>query len=100
MDFSALFKGIAVSPELALTAFVIGAAIIGIQRLFKTLFKFLNTHLTNIDGHFKSVASDLNGLKVEIVKIGEKLEAQGELIDNKIDNLDRRVSRLEDRKED
>lgn len=99
MDFSKLFIGIAESPELALVAFVIGAAIVGIHRLFKTLFKFLNTHLGNIDGHFKSVASDLNGLKVEIVKIGEKLEAQSELVDSKIHNLDRRVSRLEDRKE-
>lgn len=95
MDYTQLFKGIAENPELALTAFVIGAVIIGIQRLFKSLFKFFGVHLQNIDNNFKSVAHDLNGLRTELVKIGEKLEAQGELIDNKIHNLDRRVTRLE-----
>lgn len=95
MDFTEIFKGIAEKPELALTAFVIGAVIVGVQRLFKSMFKFFGVHLQNIDNNFKSVAHDLNGLRTELVKIGEKLEAQGELIDNKIHNLDRRVTRLE-----
>ena len=95
MDFSKLFIGISESPELALTAFVIGMAFIGVHRLVKNLFKFFGGHLQSIDNNFKNVSADLTGMRIEITKIGEKLEAQSELIDHKIDNLDRRVEKLE-----
>ena len=95
MDFSKLFIGISESPELALTAFVIGMMFLGIHKLVKSLFKFFGGHLESIDNNFKAVSADLTGLRIEITKIGEKLEAQSELIDHKIDNLDRRVEKLE-----
>lgn len=97
MDFTELFRGLASKPEIALIAFIVAMVAIGIQRLFNAGFKLLGDHLENIDNNFKSVASDLGGLRSELVKIGEKLESQAIVVDHKIDDLDRRVTRLEDK---
>lgn len=97
MDFTELFKGLASKPEIALVAFIVGMVAIGIQRLFSAGFKLLGTHLENIDNNFKSVAADLGGLRTELVKIGEKLESQAIIVDTKIDDLNRRVTRMEDK---
>jgi uncharacterized protein YoxC len=96
-ELTELFKAFATRPELALVALLIVVVAYGVQKLFNAGFKLLGNHLENIDENFKSVASDLSGLRTDVTKIAQKLESHAEIVQDKIDDLDRRVTRLEDR---
>lgn len=72
---------------------------VALQRLFSAGFKLLGEHLQNIDENFRSVAKDLGGLRVDVAKVAERLEAREEVVEAKFTDLDRRVTRLEDRGE-
>lgn len=87
------------SPEIAIIALILILVVFGLERLFNAGFKLLGEHLQNIDDNFKSVAKDLGGLRVDVAKVAERLEAREEVVDTKINELDRRVTRLEDRGE-
>lgn len=92
-----LFTGF--SPEIAIVALILVLVAFGLQRLFNAGFNLLSEHLQNIDDNFKSVAKDLGGLRVDVAKVAERLEAREEVVDTKINELNRRVTRLEDREE-
>lgn len=97
MDFTELFKAFAAKPELALIALIIIMVAYGIQKLFIAGFKLLGKHLENIDNNFKSVASDMSGLRTDVIKIADKLENHVELVQNRLEDMDKRVTRLEDK---
>lgn len=97
MELTELFKAFAARPELALVALVLVLVAYGIQRLFNVGFRLLGNHLQNIDNNFKSVATDLSGLRTDVVKIADKLENHAELVQNRLEDMDRRVTRLEDK---
>jgi flagellar capping protein FliD len=99
MDLFSILKIFSDRPEIAVIVLLLMLVGFGIQRLFNTGFKLLADHLQNIDGNFKSVAKDLGGLRVDVAKVAERLEAREEVVDTKINELDRRVTRLEDRGE-
>lgn len=96
-ELTELFKAFATRPELALVALLIVLIAYGIQRLFNAGFRLLGKHLENIDENFKSVANDLNGLRTDVTKIAQKLESHAEIVQDKIEDLDKRVTRLEDK---
>lgn len=99
MDLVALAKIFTDRPEMALLVIIIGLVFFGIQRLFSAGFKLLVQHLENIDQNFNSVAKDLGGLRIDVAKVAERLEAREEIVEAKFTDLDRRVTRLEDREE-
>lgn len=99
MDFLPVIRLFSDRPELAVIFILLILVGFGIQRLFNTGFKLLADHLQNIDGNFKSVANDIGGLRIDVAKVAERLEAREEVVDTKINELDRRVTRLEDRGE-
>lgn len=97
MDIVAIAKLFADRPELAIIAIIMGAVGLGIQRFSSAAVKFLGEHLKNIDDNFKSVAKDLGALRVDVAKVAERLEAREEIVDSKFVDLDRRVTRLENK---
>lgn len=99
MDIVGIIKLFSERPELAILALVIVLAAFGIQRLFTASVRFFGEHLKNIDDNFKSVAKDLGGLRIDVAKVAERLEAREEIVDNKFTDLDRRVTRLENKGE-
>lgn len=99
MDILALLKLFADRPEIAIIALILVLVGFGIQKLFTAGFKLLGQHLENIDENFKSVAKDLGGLRIDVAKVAERLEAREEVVDAKFNDLDRRVTRLEDKGE-
>lgn len=99
MDFLSALQVFKDRPELALVALLLVIIGVGIQRLFTSGFGLLGQHLENIDDNFKSVAKDLGGLRVDVAKVAERLEAREEIVDARFSDLDRRVTRLEDREE-
>lgn len=99
MDIISILKLFADRPELAMVALILALGAFGIQRLFTAMVKFLGEHLKNIDENFKSVAKDLGGLRVDVAKVAERLEAREEVVDTKFNDLDRRVTRLENKGE-
>ncbi len=96
-ELTELFKAFATRPELALVALMFVLVAYGVQKLFNAGFRLLGKHLENIDENFKSVASDLNGLRTDVTKIAQKLESHAEIVQDKIEDLDKRVTRLEDK---
>ena len=96
-ELTELFKAFATRPELALIALLIVLVAFGVQKLFTAGFRLLGNHLENIDENFKSVAADLSGLRTDVTKIAQKLESHAEIVQDKIEDLDRRVTRLEDK---
>lgn len=99
MDVFSIVKLFSDTPGLALFVLIIGLVALGIQRLFTAAVKFLGEHLKNIDENFKSVAKDLGGLRIDVAKVAERLEAREEIVDTKFTDLDRRVTRLENKGE-
>jgi len=99
MDVLSLLKLFADKPEIAIIVLILVLVGFGIQRLFTAGFKLLGQHLENIDENFKSVAKDLGGLRIDVAKVAERLEAREEIVDSKFNDLDRRVTRLEDKGE-
>ena len=97
MDILNILKLFADSPELAIAAFVLTLVAVGIQQIFKNVFKFFGKRLESIDENFKSVAKDLGGLRIDVAKVAERLEAREEVVDTRFNDLDRRVTRLEDK---
>lgn len=95
----AVLKIFADRPEFAIILAIIGFVGVAIQRLFTASVKFFGEHLKNIDDNFKSVAKDLGGLRVDVAKVAERLEAREEVVDTKFVDLDRRVTRLENKGE-
>lgn len=100
VELTELFKAFAAKPELALVALVLVLVAYGLQRLFNAGFKLLGSHLENIDNNFKSVAADMSGLRVDVIKIADKLENHVELVQNRLEDMDKRVTRLEDKKDE
>lgn len=96
-ELTELFKAFSTRPELALVALVLILVAYAIQKLFQSGFRLLGKHLENIDENFRSVASDLNGLRTDVTKIAQKLESHAEIVQDKIEDLDKRVTRLEDK---
>lgn len=99
MDILSIVKMFADRPEIALIVLIVGLVMVALQRLFSAGFKLLGEHLQNIDENFRSVAKDLGGLRVDVAKVAERLEAREEVVEAKFTDLDRRVTRLEDRGE-
>jgi flagellar capping protein FliD len=99
MDFVAIAKMFSDRPEIALIILMIGLIIYGLQKLLNAGFTLVGEHLKNIDDNFRSVAKDLGGLRVDVAKVAERLEAREEVVEAKFTDLDRRVTRLEDRGE-
>lgn len=98
-ELTELFKAFSSKPELALVALMLVLVAYGLQRLFNAGFKLLSNHLVNIDNNFKSVATDLSGLRTDVVKIADKLENHAELVQNRLEDMDKRVTRLEDKEQ-
>lgn len=99
MDFIGIVKLFSDRPELAMIALILALAVFAAQRLFGAAIKFFGEHLKNIDENFKSVAKDLGALRVDVAKVAERLEAREEIVDNKFNDLDCRVTRLENKGE-
>jgi flagellar capping protein FliD len=99
MDILGLLKLFTDKPEIAVIMLILVLVGFGIQRLFNAGFKLLGQHLENIDENFKSVAKDLGGLRIDVAKVAERLEAREEVVDARFNDLDRRVTRLEDKGE-
>jgi len=99
MDFFNVVKLFADRPEFAMLALILALMAFGAQRFFGAMVKFFGEHLKNIDENFKSVAKDLGALRVDVAKVAERLEAREEIVDSKFNDLDRRVTRLENKGE-
>lgn len=99
MDIFAILKMLGSQPEIAIIGVILTLIGLGMKKLFNAGFALLSGHLHNIDENFKSVAKDLGGLRVDVAKVAERIEAREEVVDTKINDLDRRVTRLEDRGE-
>ena len=99
MDVLGIVQLFTSRPELALVALILLLVGIGIQKLFSSMLSVLSGHLSNIDQNFKSVAQDIGGLRVDVAKVAERLEAREEVVEAKFNDLDRRVTKLEDKGE-
>lgn len=99
MELLDLLKIVPNDPKLAIIIAALGAVGLIFRKLVNTGFSLLAQHLENIDDNFKSIAKDLNGLRVDVAKVAERLEAREELVDTKIEELDRRITRIEDRED-
>lgn len=99
MDILGILKLFPNRPEISIIILILALVGFGAQRLFTAGFKLLGQHLENIDENFKSVAKDLGGLRIDVAKVAERLEAREEVVDVRFNDLDRRVTRLEDKGE-
>ena len=97
IELGELFKAFSKSPELALLALVLTLITFAVRKIFTIGFRLLGKHLENIDENFQKIATDISGLRNDVIKIADKLENHAELVQDKIDDLDRRVTRLEDK---
>lgn len=97
MELGELFKAFSKSPELALLALLLTLITFIIRKIFTVGFRLLSKHLESIDENFTKIADDISGLRNDVIKIADKLENHAELVQDKIDDLDRRVTRLEDK---
>lgn len=96
-ELNELFKAFASSPELALLALMLTLISFAVKKIFTVGFRLLNKHLESIDENFKNIATDISGLRNDVIKIADKLENHAELVQNRLEDMDRRITRLEDR---
>ncbi len=96
-ELNELFKAFAKSPEMALLALLLMLVTFAVRKIFTVGFRLMTKHLENIDENFTKIATDISGLRNDVIKIADKLENHAELVQDKIDDLDRRVTRLEDK---
>lgn len=96
-ELSELFKAFAKSPEMALLALLLTLIAYTVRKLFIVGIRLISKHLESIDENFKNIATDISGLRNDVIKIADKLENHAELVQTRLEDMDKRITRLEDK---